>query len=105
MDMRRCARCHTTLSTTSVVCPACLSRDFEAFEPPDRGRLVSWTTIRRAPAGYPVTAPYDVVVVELDGGIRVTGRLEQDSATPSMNARVRRVADDALCSVFAVEPD
>jgi uncharacterized OB-fold protein len=38
------------------------------------GRLVSWTVIRRAPTRFKGQAPYTVVVVDLDCGLRVTGR-------------------------------
>jgi uncharacterized OB-fold protein len=103
MRLRRCARCHASLTPVSTVCPACLSRDAEMVDAPAEGRLVSWTTIRRAPAGYPVTAPYDVVVVDLPGA-RVTGRLAPDSPPPRMDARVRPVGEDGTCVIFAVAP-
>jgi len=102
MSTRRCIRCHTALTIASVVCPSCLSRDFEIVEAPSHGRLLSWTTIRRAPAGYPVSAPYDVVVVELAPGVRVTGRLSGDSPRPMTNVQVRRVAVEGDCAIFAV---
>ncbi len=102
MPMRRCARCHASLTPASVVCPACLARDFETVDMPAQGRLVSWTTIRRAPAGYHATAPYDVVVVDLAPGLRVTGRLAADSPPPRMDAVVQRVGEDGACTIFAV---
>ncbi len=102
MPMRRCATCHASLTPASVVCPSCLSREFETVDMPAQGRLVSWTTIRRAPAGYTATAPYDVVVVDLGPGVRVTGRLVADSPPPRLDATVRRVGDDGPCPLFAV---
>lgn len=104
MDLRRCARCHAGVTPASVVCPACLSRDFEAVAMPPQGRLVSWTTIRRAPAGYPAAAPYDVVVVDLAPGVRITGRLAAGSAPPRMDALVRPVAQEGACTLFEVAP-
>ena len=102
MRMQKCARCSHILSLSSVVCPGCLSRSFEVFDLPDLGRLVSWTTIRRAPAGFHMTAPYDVVVVDLAPGVRVTGRLAADSATARLDAPVRIVEMDQGSPVFAV---
>jgi uncharacterized OB-fold protein len=71
---------------------------------PAEGRLVSWTTIRRAPAGYSASAPYDVVIVDLAPGVRVTGRLAAHSPPPRLDATVRRVGEDGACALFAVAP-
>lgn len=102
MALRRCAACHASLTLASVVCPACLSREVETVAMPAQGRLVSWTTIRRAPAGYSATAPYDVVIVDLAPGVRVTGRLAADSPPPRLDAVVRPVGEDGGCTLFAV---
>lgn len=104
MLMHQCAGCNAVLPPRSEVCPRCLSREVRAVEMPGEGHLTSWTTIRRAPAGYPVAAPYDVVVVDIAPGVRVTGRLAQDSAPPAMGALVRQVAEEGTCPVFAVSP-
>ena len=98
----RCVQCQTTLSASATICPACLSKDTESFSLPSDGRLLSWTTIRRAPAGYPVVAPYDVVVVELAPGIRVTGRLVAESPPPTMGAHVKSVGHEDGCELFIV---
>jgi len=42
---------------------------------PGRGRLVSWTTIRKPPLKFKADGLYHVGVVDLDNGQRVTGRL------------------------------
>jgi len=102
MQMRKCTVCANVLGLRSVVCPGCLSRSFELVDLPDQGRLVSWTTIRRAPAGFHVAAPYDVVVVDVEPGVRVTGRLAADSAAARMDAPVRIVEMDHGSPVFAV---
>ena len=98
----RCVQCQNTLSASATVCPACLSKGAESFSLPSDGRLLSWTTIRRAPAGYPVVAPYDVVVVELAPGIRVTGRLVAESPPPTMGAPVKSVGHEDGCELFIV---
>lgn len=100
----RCAECQTTLSPSATVCPTCLSKDAEQFRLPSKGRILSWTTIRRAPAGYPVTAPYNVVVVELLPGINITGRLAAQSPPPMMGAPVKSVGQEHGCELFEVTP-
>lgn len=102
MQARQCAACGTVLTPSSSVCPKCLGSEWKPLELPGEGRLVSWTTIRRAPAGYAVTAPYDVVVVDLAPGIRVTGRMDAGSAPPQMGATVRQVAQEGTCPIFSM---
>lgn len=104
MLMHQCAHCSAVLSPKSEICPKCLSREVRDVEMPGEGRLTSWTTIRRAPAGYPVAAPYDVVVVDIAPGVRVTGRLAQGSAPPARGALVRQVAEEDTCPIFTVSP-
>jgi len=71
----RCAACGTIDPGPRTLCPHCLSDRLETAELPGEGRLVSWTMIRRAPSRFRSEQPYAVCVVELEGGLRVTGRL------------------------------
>lgn len=102
IQMRKCTRCGRISGLGSVVCQGCLSRSFDLIGLPPNGRLVTWTTIRRAPAGFHAAAPYDVAVVELQPGVRVTGRLDSDSPSARMDAPVRVVGIDGDSPVFAV---
>ncbi len=45
-----------------------------AVQIPGRGRLVSWTTIRKPPLKFKADGVYHVGVFDLDNGSRVTGR-------------------------------
>ena len=69
---------------------------------PGVGRVVSFTTIRRAPTQFRDQAPYDVVVVDLDAGPRVTGRLAGDSRRPEIGSRVHALRAERADTVFAV---
>ncbi len=75
LAMRHCLHCGAIDALTRTVCSECLAETFDAIEVPGRGRLVSWTTIRRAPTQFRDDVPYDVCVVDLSNGQRVTGRL------------------------------
>lgn len=57
------------------LCPACAGNRLVHREVEGRGRLVSWTVIRRPPTKFRAEAPYAIAVVELDAGVRITGRL------------------------------
>ncbi len=102
MQARQCVACQALVGPRATVCPACLGREHVPVMLPDDGTLVSWTTIRRAPAGFHATAPYDVVVVDVQPGVRVTGRLAEGSPPPRMNAAVRQVGTDGDSPLFAV---
>lgn len=73
--MKKCRRCGTVDSLTSTVCSNCLGDGFDRCDVDGSGTLVSWTTIRRAPTQFRDDVPYDVCIVDLPSGHRVTGRL------------------------------
>lgn len=101
--MQRCADCGRVDSPGRFVCSGCLSTRLEPVEVSGRGRLAAWTTIRRAPTRFRDDAPYDIAVVDLDGGQRVTGRLAADGAAPEVGAPVSARRFDAPYTVFEVD--
>jgi len=102
VSMLRCADCAKVDSVGRVVCSGCLSSRLEASELSGEGRLAAWTTIRRAPTRFHDDAPYDIAVVDLDAGPRVTGRLSLDGSPPTVGARVNAVKLDAPYTLFEV---
>lgn len=102
--MLRCAACRRVDSPGRVVCSGCMSTRLEPTTVPGEGCLATWTTIRRAPTRFHDDAPYDIAVVDLDSGQRVTGRLSADGVTPSVGARVAAVALDAPYILFDKMP-
>ncbi|MEI7444863.1 MAG: OB-fold domain-containing protein [Burkholderiales bacterium] len=89
----RCADCGRIDSPGRVVCAGCLSTRLEPSTVAGSGRLATWTTIRRAPTRFREDAPYEVAVVDLDAGLRVTGRLAP-GGSPAVGAPVRALAGD-----------
>jgi uncharacterized protein len=77
LPARRCAECGR-LSVNAATCRYCGAEGGEAINLSGRGRLVSWTVIRVAPARYASDAPYAVGLLELAEGPRITARLEGD---------------------------
>ena len=53
------------------------------------GTLITWTRVRRPPAGFDTAGPYSVALVELDEGVRITARLVEDDPEPPLGARLR----------------
>ncbi len=60
-------------------CPTCSRSDLEPHEVSGEGFIVVWTTIHIPPTRYANEAPYTVVLVELEDGLRVMGRLLGDA--------------------------
>jgi scaffold protein (connect acetoacetyl-CoA thiolase and HMG-CoA synthase) len=78
LPARRCAACGTPRLDPECSCPACGEVGGQDLVLAGRGRLVSWTVIRVAPARYEAEAPYAIGLLELAEGPRVTARLEGD---------------------------
>ena len=65
----RCKACDQRSFPPRADCERCLSPDFEWLEIGGRGRLLTWSRIDAAPAGFEAYAPYVVGMIELtDGG-------------------------------------
>ena len=70
-----CEDCGRLDAGPRELCPACAGSRLVRHEVEGRGRLVSWTVIRRPPTKFRAEAPYAIAVVDLDAGVRITGRL------------------------------
>ena len=103
LQMVRCARCGRIDTAMRPVCAGCLSSELQPVAVPASGTVVSYTTIRRAPTQFRDRQPYDIVVVDLDAGPRVTGRLSAESAPASIGARAHAVHVDHADTVFSID--
>ena len=80
IELWRCQGCGTLHEQPPAFCSVCLAQTFDAHAVPGRGRVVSWTTIRKPPLALRDQGPYHVAVIELDAGLRVTARLQLPDA-------------------------
>ena len=55
------------------------------------GKIISWTVIRTPPAQFIDQAPYGVVLVELEGGSRLTAQLVDLPADKQVGKRAQLV--------------
>lgn len=74
----RCTACGHLAFPALACCPRCANARFTPARLPRHGTLYSHTTVHVGPAGTRV--PYVVGYVDLDGDMRVFGRLEVDEA-------------------------
>jgi uncharacterized protein len=70
----RCNRCGRHFFYATVLCQHCHTPDWDWQPSAGRGTIYSYTAVYR-PLGSWFEAPYVVVVVELDEGIRMMGNL------------------------------
>ncbi len=83
------------------VCGACGSLDLAPKDVPGEGKLVTWTTIRRAPTRFKGLAPYTVAVVDLAAGVRITGRLQGPADDLKPGAPIAAVGQENGAYLFA----
>lgn len=74
-----CEACERSVAPPRYACPHCAHEPLSIKNVVGEGKLVSQTTIRRAPIRFISDVPYVVVVVDLDCGMRITGRAVNDS--------------------------
>ena len=69
-----------------------------------RGTLLTWTVIRRPPAGHDADGPYAVALVALEEGVRITARLARHEPEPAPGAPVRVSAGPGGVPVAEAQP-
>ncbi|MCY3800288.1 MAG: OB-fold domain-containing protein [Chloroflexi bacterium] len=79
----RCAACDGLFMPPRLYCPECGSDERHEVSFTGRGMVRVWTAIHVGPTRYEQEVPYTVVLVELEEGPRVMGRLE-----PGEKARI-----------------
>ena len=87
LHLSACTGCGVLDPGGRASCPFCGG----AFVPravSGRGTLVSWTLVRRPPAGFDADGPYAVALIELEEGVRITARLAVHDPEPAMSAPV-----------------
>ena len=72
----RCAACDELCMPPRVYCPECGSDERRDVSLAGRGTVRAWTAIHVGPTRYEQEVPYTVVLVELEEGPQVMGRLE-----------------------------
>jgi len=75
LDVLRCEACDHLDPGPRELCPNCHQALLVVHPVSARGRLVSWTVIRRPPTRFRQDGIYAIVIVDLSSGVRVTGRI------------------------------
>jgi len=103
----QCLSCGTIDAACIDTCAKCLDTNMARIEVAGTGTLASWTTIRKPPLRFKGDGLYHVAVVDLDCGIRVTGRLlhEEHDRIGERVIAVPCAADSHASPVFRVVRD
>ena len=76
LRIQRCRSCSRFVFYPRAVCPHCTTGELEWVDAAGRGRVHSYTVVHRAPdPSYREEAPYVVVLVDLEEGVRMMSRL------------------------------
>ena len=71
---QRCTGCKLWRHLPRAMCPGCGSPSWEWAESRGLGRIFSWTVTHRAALPFKDEAPFAVVIVELEEGVRMVSR-------------------------------
>jgi uncharacterized OB-fold protein len=90
----QCPQCRFITATWTLACPRCGRVGVEEHELPGTGAVVAFTLLTVPGEEFLNDAPYAYVVVELDGGGRITGWMPSVRTVEGVRigARVRYVA-------------
>ncbi|WP_024280150.1 OB-fold domain-containing protein [Xanthobacter sp. 126] len=105
IEILRCADCGQLDPGPRELCASCYSPRMEPVTVDGDGVLVSWALVRRPPTRFQADGPYAVAVVDLDCGVRLTGRLAsvpfEEAEAPPLGARMRVCGGTAGMALFA----
>lgn len=81
LEYQRCRDCAVAFHRPRVLCPTCGSADHEWHTASGRGEIHSITSVERPTRDWSGPRPPLVVLVDMEEGFRVVGRLAPPSAS------------------------
>jgi uncharacterized OB-fold protein len=100
VEVLRCGACGALDAGPREICPRCHEAALQRHAVAGEGTLLTWTVIRRPPAAFRAEGSYAVAVIELDAGVKVTGRLEAPDDVKGLGARVKLVRSKDGVAIF-----
>lgn len=95
-----CENCGRDYFPQRKLCPVCRRKGkLVSKQMPREGKIVSFTQVHAAPAGFELEAPYWLALIELENGVRVLSQLvDVDPALMRIDAQVvmvfRKIFED-----------
>ena len=94
LHLQRCGECGSFIYYPRDRCPKCLSERLEWTPVSGRGKLYSYTVVRRASTRSFADKPYVLAIVELDEGVRMTTNIEAPPESVKIGMPVTVYFDD-----------
>ena len=95
MEVYTCRPCDAVQAGPADRCVKCGGTDLVASQISGLGSLVTWTVVRRPADSFADAGPLTIGLVDLDGGPRVTARIEAPGNEPALGARMRMIGVQA----------
>jgi uncharacterized protein len=92
--LQQCQSCKGFIYYPRDRCPHCMSDQLEWQRVSGRGKLYSYTIVRRASTRAFADRPYVLAIVELDEGPRMTTNLDAPAGQIKIGTPVRAYFDD-----------
>lgn len=87
VQVYECGQCEKQFVQKKWVCPNCKHTAFQLKEVNGKGKVFSFTKIHVTSQEFAHLTPYTVALIELENGLRVTGRLSESV----------EINDDVVC--------
>jgi uncharacterized OB-fold protein len=105
LEAAKCTACGLVSFPPRLVCQACGCREFETVKLAGTGKLLTHTVIRIGPSEFSDQTPYAMGIVELDGGVRLTGQIADvdfDDLEVGLPVRVefRRIREEGEAGIL-----
>jgi uncharacterized OB-fold protein len=92
--LQHCGACKSYIYYPRDRCPQCLGDGLEWRKVSGRGKVYSYTIVRRASTRSFADKPYVLAIVELDEGVRMTTNVEAPPETVKVGMPVAVYFDD-----------
>lgn len=97
VNVYECTQCQKKFIQRKWVCPACKDTEFHQKEINGEGTVFSFTRIHISSSEFTHLTPYTVALIDLNDGVRVTARLEEEV---QINDKVQCISNVANAYVF-----
>ncbi|GBD12352.1 hypothetical protein HRbin24_00359 [bacterium HR24] len=104
--LQRCRRCGLFIYYPRPFCPRCLAEELEWHEASGRGRVYTYTVVRRAATpAFAAMVPYVLAIVELEEGPRLVTNIvgcrpEEVRVEMPVRATFERLSDEVGLVLF-----
>ena len=72
----KCLKCGKIHLPPRPLCDNCYSTEFQWVEISGKGKLLTYSVIHMAPPQFQSLTPYTVGIIELEGGLKISGMIQ-----------------------------